>query len=148
MKYIETAPSSQELEQILTTYYGTVPKYTYVPSRLHARMKNKLLTTQRDPATANNPGRIELPELVPVKTSGVGLLVADPVAPTPNVVLQGAHEVSVVVTSTRVWVTDPDVAVEKMRLPLSAEPDWAKAQERMPNKAARAKKGDENFIVA
>jgi hypothetical protein len=45
-------------------------------------------------------------------------------------------------------VTDPDVAVEKMRLPISAEPDWAKAQERMPNKAARAKKGDENFIVA
>jgi len=102
MKNIETAPSSQELEQILTPYYRAVPKYIYAPSRLHARIKNKLLTTPRDPATANNPGRIELPELVPVKTSGVGLLVADPVAPTPNVVLQGAHDVTVVVTRTRV----------------------------------------------
>ena len=65
-------------------------------------MKNKLLTTPRDPTTANIPGRMELPELVPVKTSGVALLVADPVAPTPNVVLQGLHEVTVVVTRTRV----------------------------------------------
>ena len=45
-------------------------------------------------------------------------------------------------------MTDPDVTVEKMRLPLSAEADWANAQERMANKAARAKKGDDNFIVA
>ena len=71
---------------------------------LHPRMKNKLLTTPRDPATAKNPGRIELPELVPARTAVVEPLVADAVAPTLNVVLvlQGAHEVTVVVTSTRV----------------------------------------------
>jgi len=92
---------------------------------------------------------MELAELVPVKTAGdVAVLVA-PGAPTSRVVLQGAHEVIVVVISTRVCVTDPDVTVEKTRLSLPAVPDVACAntQEMMAKNAARARNGDENFMM-
>ena len=41
-------------------------------------------------------------------------------------------------------MTVPDVTVEKTRLD---ESDWAKTYEKMAKKAARARKGDENFIV-
>ena len=85
-------------------------KYIFAPSRPHPRIKSRLPTTPREPATANSPGRIEQPELVPVKTAGEVLFVADPpvdatdvaVAPTSNEVLQGEHEVMVVVISTKV----------------------------------------------
>jgi len=66
-------------------------------------MKNRLLTRLSDPATTKNPGRMELPELVPVNTAGeVAVVVAPAVAPTLRVVPQGAQVVSVVVISMRV----------------------------------------------
>jgi len=41
-------------------------------------------------------------------------------------------------------VTDPDVTVERTRLPAPAELAWAKTHEMMAKKAARA---NENFMV-